>query len=133
MKLFLSVMLLASFLFFPQGRAASFAQEAAPQKTPTPSWQMLSEDVWKTDLGADRPEVVILRMSNEEFEKFHRSKKAAKEYIDNRHLLKRKVIKVMYIDVVPVAGGRAWLLIFNHSIHSTVGVLAWQIPGEKSN
>jgi hypothetical protein len=128
MKRFLSTMLLLSFLFYPQGRAASFAQEAAPQKAPTPSWQRLPEDVWKTDLGADRPEVVIFKLSNEEFAKFHRSKKAAKDYIDSHQFLNRKVNKVVYVDVVPAADGHGWLLVIIHSPHSTVGVLALQIP-----
>ncbi len=131
MKQFLSAMLLVSFLLFLQGRAPSFAQEATQQKVPAPSWQTLSEGAWKTDLGVDQPEVVILRLSNEEFGKFHASKKAAKDYIDDHHFLKRKLIKVVFCDVQPAKDGHGWIVIVTHTAHSTAAIVAWQIPNER--
>ncbi len=133
MKRILLATLLVSIPLLLREGAPSFAQESAQQKAPEPSWQTLSEGVWKTDLGADRPEVVILKMSNEEFEKFHASKKAARAYIDDHHFLKRKLLKVVFIDVVYAKNGQGWWVCVPHSTHSTAGILAWQIPQEKSN
>jgi hypothetical protein len=66
-------MLFASILFVLQARAPIFAQEAGQQKPAAPLWQPLSEGVWKTDLGDERPEVVIVKMSNDEFDKLRQS------------------------------------------------------------
>ena len=133
MKRFVPTMLLMTFLLFLQGRAPSFAQEAAQQKLPAPSWQMLSESAWKTDLGTDKPEVVVLRLSNEEFEKFHSSKKAAMDYIDGHHFLKKKLIEVLFCDVVPAKDGHDWFVIFTHTTRSRAAIVAWQIPREIPN
>lgn len=128
MRRFLLAILLVSFLLLSQSRAPSFAQEAAQQKTPPPSWQAMSERAWKTDLGGEKPEVLILKMSNEEFEKFHASKEAARDYIDDHHYLKKKLIKVVFCDIVPHKGGMEWYVIVPHTTHSTAVVVAWQIP-----
>jgi len=128
MKRFLLAMLLVSFLLFSHERTPTFAQEAAKQKLPAPSWQTLSEGAWKTDLGGEQPEVLILKMSNEEFQKFHASKKAARDYIDDHHFLKRKLVKVVFCDIVPDKDGDGWWVIIPHTTHSTAVVVAWQIP-----
>jgi hypothetical protein len=128
MRRFLPLILLVSLLVFLQGRAPSFAQEAAQQKSAAPSWQTMSERAWKTDLGGEKPEVLILKMSNEEFEKFHASKKAAMDYIDDHHFLKKKLIKVVFCDIVPHKDGEEWYVIVPHTTHSTAVVVAWQIP-----
>ena len=98
------------------------------QKSSGPSWQTLSEHQWKTDLGGELPEVLILKMSNDEFEKFHASKKAAKAYIDGTHFLKRKLINVVFCDIVKHKGDEEWFVIVIHTTHSTATVVAWQIP-----
>ena len=98
------------------------------QKSSGPSWQTLSEHQWKTDLGGELPEVLILKMSNDEFEKFHASKKAAKAYIDGTHFLKRKLIHVVFCDIVKHKGDEEWFVIVIHTTHSTATVVAWQIP-----
>lgn len=103
------------------------------QKLPAPIWQTLSEGAWKTDLGGDQPEVVILRLSNKEFEKLHASNEAAKDYIDSHQYLKRKLIEVVFVDVVPVKDGYGWWVINAHTTHSTDAIVAWQIPRKKSN
>lgn len=128
MKRCLPGMLLVSLLLFLQGRGPSFAQEAAQQKPAGPSWQTLSDHQWKTDLGGEQPEVLILRMSNDEFEKFHASKKAAKAYIDATGFLKRKLINVVFCDIVKHKGDEEWFVILTHTTHSTATVVAWQIP-----
>jgi len=133
MKRFLSIMLFASILFVLQARAPIFAQEAEKQKPSAPSWQPLSEGVWKTDLGDGRPEVVVMKMSNEDFEKLHKSKRAWMDYLDNHRYLKRKLIKIVFIDVVYAknGSGHGWWICVPHSPHSTAGILAWQITEEK--
>jgi len=92
----------------------------------TPHWRKLRKGVWKTDLGGDRPEVVILTMSNDEFREFRASSKAAKTYIDRRSLLKRKLIKVVFASVVPNKKGGSWFVIVTHTLWSTGGIVAWQ-------
>ena len=91
-----------------------------------PRWRKLSARAWKTDLGGDLPEVVILVLSDEEFRKFHASTKAAKSYIDKRHLLKRKLIKVVFANESPSGDGGEWFVIISHTIQSTAAVVAFQ-------
>ncbi|HKV27419.1 MAG TPA: hypothetical protein VJN90_03990 [Candidatus Acidoferrales bacterium] len=82
---------------------------------------------WKTDLGGDRPEVVVLALSNEQFKKFHASTAAAKKFIDNGHFFKRKLIRVVFVNHAPNDNGTSWLLIISHSLQSTAAVVAWQV------
>ncbi|MFI5073277.1 MAG: hypothetical protein WBE21_00235 [Candidatus Acidiferrales bacterium] len=96
-------------------------------KFSTPRWKMLSRRVWKTDLGGDLPEVVILVLSNEEFRKFHASTAAAKRYIDDHHFLKRKLIKVVFVNRSSNDNGTLWLVVISHTIESTAAVIAYQI------
>ncbi|MFZ0633949.1 MAG: hypothetical protein WA755_02835 [Candidatus Acidiferrales bacterium] len=131
MKRLLSGMFIVSILLVLQGLAPSFAQDAAQEKMSAPSWQTVSEGAWKTDLGADMPEVLILRMSNEEFDKFHASEKAAKAYIDGHPFLKKKLNKVVFAEVRPALNGHAWVVIAVHTPHSWVQIVAWQISNEQ--
>lgn len=93
---------------------------------PTPRWRKRAKGVWKTDLGGRRPEVLILVLSNEEFRKFHASTKAAMLYIDRRHFLKRKLIKVVFANHAPNGKGGDWIVIIGHTDYSTAAVLAYQ-------
>lgn len=93
-------------------------------------WQLLKPDVTKTDLGGDLPEVAILTMSNEQFEKIRGPKKAAMDYLDDRHILKRKLIDLVFSDVTPSADGLGWVVVLSHSGKSTGCILAWQLPRE---
>jgi hypothetical protein len=135
MRRFLSTMLFASILFVLQARAPIFAQEAGQQKPAAPLWQPLSEGVWKTDLGDERPEVVIVKMSNDEFDKLRKHKRAWMDYIDNHHYLKKKLIDIVFIDVVYAKNGpgHGWWVCIPHSTHSTAGILAWQVPEENTD
>jgi len=92
---------------------------------PTPRWRKRAKGVWKTDLGGKLPEVVILVLSNEEFRKFHASTKAAMRYIDRRHFLKRKLIKVVFANQYSNGSGD-WILIISHTDYSTAAVVAYQ-------
>jgi hypothetical protein len=94
-----------------------------------PQWQKLSEDVWKTDLGAEWPEVVILQMSQDDFKDFHSSTAAAMDYIDKRGYLKQKLIEIVFGEVVPQKNdGGVWTIIVVHTLKSTAVVIAWQNP-----
>jgi hypothetical protein len=67
-------------------------KRSRPQKSPALVWKTLSKRAWKTDLGGKLPEVLILRMSDAEFQKFHASKDAAKKFLDELLFLKQKLI-----------------------------------------
>jgi hypothetical protein len=92
-------------------------------------WRQLASDVWKTDLGEGFPEVAILRMSDEEFRKFHSSARFAQSYIDKHKYLKRKLIKFKFVSVVGRRGSKKpWCLILTHTPESTANLIAWQGP-----
>lgn len=108
-------------------RMPSRGKETAQPRVPKPHWRKLSASAWKTDLGGDRPEVVVLALSNDEFRKFHASTSAAKSFIDKRRFFKRKLIKVVFVNHAPNDDGTSWLLIISHSLQSTAAVVAWQV------
>jgi hypothetical protein len=96
---------------------------------PPPFWQLISQRVYKTDLGEGQPEVVIILMPNQAFKKFSKSKKAAAEYIDGLHFLKAKLNKLVFAAIVPEKNSVSdWLVIITHTTHSTVAIVAEQIP-----
>ncbi|HEV2223151.1 MAG TPA: hypothetical protein VGR84_09125 [Candidatus Acidoferrales bacterium] len=110
-----------------RGKRPKPARKSMHAQFAIPRWKMLSRRLWKTDLGGDLPEVVILILSNEEFRKFHASTAAAKRYIDDHHFLKRKLIKVVFVNRSPNDDGTQWLVVISHTIESTAAVLAYQI------
>lgn len=90
-----------------------------------PSWHELSEHAWKTDLGPDKPELLLLRVSKEEFEKLHANEKAAREYLDR--FLKKPLNNLSFSHVQAAqANGGEWYLIVVHTPSSTGRVVAWQ-------
>ena len=68
---------------------------------PPPFWELISERVYKTDLGDDKPEVVITLMSDAAFKKFRKTKSGAKNYIDGLRILKQKLNAVEFTDTIP--------------------------------
>lgn len=104
-------------------------KRSRPQKSSALVWKTLSERAWKTDMGGDLPEVLILKMSNAEFKIFSASEKAAKEILDKLLFLKKKLINVVFCDIVPQPDPKCtkeWILVVSHTTHSTAGVVAWQ-------
>ncbi|HEV2205160.1 MAG TPA: hypothetical protein VGR36_01390 [Candidatus Acidoferrales bacterium] len=93
---------------------------------PPARWRKLAKNVWKTDLGRDLPEVVVLRMSDEEFKEFHSSVRVAKNFLDKRKYLKRKLIKLVFTSVKRNTKCGEWTLIVVHTLQSTGFVTAWQ-------
>jgi hypothetical protein len=132
MKRIISTALVVLFLLFLLQKERSLAREEARVKVNLKSlkWHMLKEGVSKTDMGEGLPEVAILIVSNDQFEKIHASKKAAKDYLDSQHIFKRKLIKVVFCDVTPSDDGDGWILLLPHTPHSTASISAWQIPPE---
>ena len=92
------------------------------------SWKKLGKGRWKTDLGGVLPEVIILHMSNSEFQRFRKSKASAMAYLDRRHYFKRKLLNVIFAHIVPCPRGGEWLVIGDHTLRSTAVIVAWQIP-----
>ena|ERR1700686_3276687 len=128
MKRIISTALVVLFLLFLLPRERSFAREEAKAKLPTLEWKMLSEEASKTDLGPGLPEVAILKVSNEQFKKIRASKHAALDYLEDQHIFKRKLIKVVFCDVTPNDDGDGWFLMMPHTPLSTASIVAWQIP-----
>ncbi|HVB36323.1 MAG TPA: hypothetical protein VND42_03700 [Candidatus Acidoferrales bacterium] len=90
------------------------------QRIATPSWRKLPNGVWKTDFGVDLPEVVILTMSNEEFEEFRRSSdNAKKRNLNKRGILKRHLIDVVLQKPKRRKRGKCVLLLIYHTPEST--------------
>ena len=131
MKRIISSALVVLFLLFLLPKERSFAQEEAKVKLPKLEWKKLNEGVSKTDLGPGLPEVAILKVSNELFKKIHASKDAAMDYLEAQHIFKRKLIKVVFCQVMRSDDGDGWILIASHTSQSTVTIVAWQIPKKK--
>lgn len=108
-------------------RRPRVSRETAQPRVPKPHWRKLSASAWKTDLGGDRPEVIVLALSNDEFRRFHASTSAAKSFLDKHRFFKRKLIKVVFVNHAPNDDGASWLLIISHSLQSTAAVVAWQV------
>jgi hypothetical protein len=132
MKRIISTALVVLFLLFLLQKERSLAREEARVKVNLKSlkWHMLKEGVSKTDMGHGLPEVVILKVSNDVFEKIHASEDAALDYLEGQHIFKRKLIKVIFCDVTPSDDGDGWILLMPHTPRSTASISAWQIPGE---
>jgi hypothetical protein len=97
---------------------------------PPPFWELISERVYKTDLGDDKPEVVITLMSDPAFKKFRKTKTGAKAYLDGLKILKQKLNAVEFTDTIPCGnsrGGTEWLVIITHTTKSTAYIVAWQL------
>jgi hypothetical protein len=91
-------------------------------------WHLLKPNVTKTDLGGQLPEVLIMTMSNEEFEKIRGDKKVAMDHLDDQKIFKRKLIDLVLADVTQNDHGAFWLVIVAHSGKSTGCITAWQVP-----
>ncbi len=107
-------------------------QESVTPKLESLKWDLLKPNIAKTDLGGNLPEIVILRVSNEEFEKIHTSKIAAKKYLDRQHIFRRKLIRIVFCSVWPQPHdpGGDWVLVTTHTVYSTACISAVQLPKE---
>ena len=136
MKRFLFPVLVALCLLLLPIKERSLGQEQK-QEPVTPKleslkWDLLKPNIAKTDLGGNLPEVVILRLSNEEFEKIHASKIAAKKYFDGQHIFRRKLIRVVFCSVWPQPHdpGGDWIVATTHTVYSTACISAVQVSKE---
>jgi len=99
-------------------------------KLPAPSWRKKSENAWVTDLGGDRPEIMLVRLSREEAREFYEGDEDKKiKLLDALHVLKKGLNKVVIRNFPPVnrksqekksvppPGGTAELIVI-HSVTS---------------
>lgn len=122
-------------LLLPQlpNERSAVAQEEPVIDFSALKWQVLSPTAAKTDLGGKLPEVVILKVSNEQFMRIYPNKEeVAKAYLDGLKVFKRPLIKVVFCDVYPTRTSKAdWLVISPHTTHSTASITAWQLSKEE--
>ncbi len=130
MKRIIPAVLLVLCLLLLPAEQRSLAGEEATIKLASVEWHLLKPGVTKTDLGGKLPEVAILILSNEQFEKIHASKKAALEYLQSQHIFKRKLIAVVFCGVRANKEGGDWILIIPHTYQSTAFIVAWQTSKE---
>jgi hypothetical protein len=95
---------------------------------PPAKWRKLAKNAWKTDLGADLPEVVVVEMSDEEYKKFRSSEAAAKKYINDHKYLKKPTRRAVFTKGAPVRGksGGTWIALIAHTPDSMVLIVASQ-------
>ena len=112
---------------------ATVAGQEQPKPLPTPEWKQ-KDGFWKTDLGSNLPEVVILKLSDADYRKDfgNKDKKRAKKYIDTNGFLKAPLIQVNFGDVCPGGKGKDWYIVIGHTLHSTASIIAWQETEGKS-
>jgi len=85
-----------------------------------PRWRKLRKGAWKTDFGAGLPEVVILTISNEEFEEFRAcSDREKKSNLNKRGIMKRNLIDVVLQKPKRRKRGACVLLLIYHTPEST--------------
>jgi hypothetical protein len=126
-----SVLMVLCLLFLPTTQR-TFADEVMTPDLSTLKWQMLQKWVSKTDMGPGLPEVAILVVSDDQFQKIHASKTAAMKYFDDQKIFKQKLIDLVFCDVYGGKYGTSWILIVPHTLHSTASITAWQIPKDGS-
>jgi hypothetical protein len=96
------------------------------RKLRKPNWRKKRGGVWYTDLGGKLPDMAILCMPDTEFKKFRASRKMAMKYIDRRHILKRKLIGLVFGNIVANKTDNCWVVMIAHTLHSTAVITAWQ-------
>src|SRR5215472_4386055 len=91
----------------------SYADQAVQIDLSGLQWHLLQPTVTKTDLGGDLPEVAILTLSNDQFQK----------------IFKKPLINVVFCGVTASDDGMGqWILIIPHTYQSTAFIVAWQVP-----
>lgn len=100
-----------------------------PRFMPPSKWRKLAKNVWKTDLGAGLPEIVVVEMSNEEYRKFRSSKNTAMKYINDHKFLKKPTREVVFTKGAPLrgkGGDFGWIVLIGHTPDSMVLIAASQ-------
>jgi hypothetical protein len=128
MKRSISPALMVLLVLFLLPKERGCAREESEINLSSLKWQLLSPGVSKTDMGGDLPEVAILKLTNEQFEKIHASEDAAKDYLNGQSIFKWKLLKVVFCVVTPHVNGGPWFLIIPHTKESTASITAWQVP-----
>ena len=93
-----------------------------------PTWKNLAPNIWKTDLGDDLPEIIVLRVSHDEFTKMTESHDAAMAYFDEPGYLKRKLVNCEILRLLGEKGSTEdWLICGFHKTESWLQMTAWQL------
>lgn len=101
-----------------------------PRFVPPSKWRKIAKNAWKTDLGVDLLEIVIVEMSDEEYRKFRSSESAAKKFINRHKYLKKPTRGVVFTKGAPRRGKDAetWVVAITHTRDSMVYTVASQQP-----
>ena len=111
------------------GKEANYAEESSQPNLASLQWHLLQPNVTKTDLGGDLPEVVVMTLSNQEFQAINGDTNVALKFLIDQKIFKKKLLKVVFCGVTASADGMGrWILIVPHTFQSTAYVVAWQIP-----
>ena len=107
----------------------SYADQAVQIDLSGLQWHLLQPTVTKTDLGGDLPEVAILTLSNDQFQKINGNKDAAMKYFMAQKIFKKPLVNVVFCGVTASDDGTGqWILIIPHTYQSTAFIVAWQVP-----
>lgn len=110
-------------------KEGNYAEEASQPDLASLKWHLLQPNVTKTDLGGELPEVVVMTLSNQQFQTINGNKNAALTYLINQKIFKKKLLNVVFCGVRASADGMGqWILILPHTYQSTAFIVAWQIP-----
>ena len=129
MKRFIFPVLLALCVWFLPAKEQSYADQAVQIDLSGLQWHLLQPTATKTDLGGDLPEVAILTLSNDQFQKINGNKDAAMKYFMSQKIFKKPLINVVFCGVTASDDGMGqWILIIPHTYQSTAFIVAWQVP-----
>ncbi len=111
------------------GKEANYAEESSQPNLASLQWHLLQSNVTKTDLGGDLPEVVVMTLSNQQFQAINGNTNAALKYLIDQKSFKKKLLNVVFCGATASADGMGqWILIIPHTFQSTAYIVAWQIP-----
>lgn len=121
-------LLVLCVMLFP-AKERSYADVAVQINLAGLQWHLLQPTVTKTDLGGDLPEVAILTLSNDQFQKINGNKDDAMKYLIDQKIFKKPLVNVVFCGVTPSNDGTGqWILIIPHTYTSTASIVAWQVP-----
>ena len=129
MKRFIFPALLVLCILFLPAKEQSYADQSVQIDLSGLQWHLLQPNATKTDLGGDLPEVAILILSNDQFQKINGDKTAAMKYLMDQKIFKKPLVNVVFCGVTASNDGMGqWILIIPHTYTSTASIVAWQVP-----
>jgi hypothetical protein len=80
---------------------------------------------WITKLGAGRPEIVVLQLTDDEYKQMLKRPKA---YFEKLRIFSKKPNKVKFCVTYSGSKGCVWNIVITHTPNSTLAVTSWQPP-----